>query len=241
MGLFDMFSSTGPEKALKLKPKITQKYGDPITRQKAISALGEMKSAEAVAVLMHRFTINVSPDTTDSFEKDNAFELISGMGRDAVPPVKEFLRKSDQASSWALKLLNEILEPAEVVEAVCDLLATLGAEYTRDPGKKVVLLNHLEGKEGPRIGATATLFLQDMSDDVKFSAIKVLTTQKYEPARETLLELLVHEDTAKRVQTALIQALHETQFSVQGFREKVEARLSDPWFVDKSGVVKKRG
>ncbi len=236
-----MFSSTGPEKALKLKPKVTQKYGDPITRQKAISALGEMKSAEAVAVLMHRFTINVSPDTTDSFEKDNVFELISGMGRDAVQPVKDFLRKSDQATSWALRLLDEVLEPAEVIGAVCDLLTTLGAEYTRDPEKKVVLLNHLEGKSGPRVGATAAVFLQDMSDDVKFAAIKVVAAQKYEPAREGLLELLVHEETAKRVQTALIQALHETAFTVQGYREKVETRLSDPWFVDKSGQVKKRG
>ena len=103
MGLFDIFTSTGPEKALKLKPKITQKYGDPTSRQKAIATLGDMGTPEAVAVLLYRFTINVTPDTTDAFEKDNAFQAIVGLGVDAVKPVKDFLRKSDQATSWSLR------------------------------------------------------------------------------------------------------------------------------------------
>ncbi|MBX7113424.1 MAG: HEAT repeat domain-containing protein [Myxococcaceae bacterium] len=241
MGLFDFFTSTGPEKALKLKPKVTQKYGDPTSRQKAISTLGEMGTPEAVAVLLYRFTINVTPDTTDAFEKDTAFQAITALGADAVTPVKEFLRKSDQATSWALRLLTKLVTTEETVESVCELLSALGAEYTRDPEKKVVLLHFLEDKQGPRIGAVVAPFLQDMSDDVKFAAIKVVAAQKHEPAREALLELLVNEDTARRVQTAAIQALHDTGFSVQGFREKVESRLSDPWFVDKSGQVKKRG
>jgi hypothetical protein len=36
-------------------------------------------------------------------------------------------------------------------------------------------------------------------------------------------------------------ALAETGFTVQGYREKVEARLPEGFYVDKSGVVKKRG
>jgi hypothetical protein len=28
---------------------------------------------------------------------------------------------------------------------------------------------------------------------------------------------------------------------VQGFREKIEKRLADPWYLDGSGAVKKRG
>ena len=38
MGLFDMFGASTPaQKALKFKPKIVQKYGDPITRQGAVA------------------------------------------------------------------------------------------------------------------------------------------------------------------------------------------------------------
>ena len=44
MGILDIFGGGGgPEKALKLKSKVTQKYGDPTSRQKAIDSLGSMK------------------------------------------------------------------------------------------------------------------------------------------------------------------------------------------------------
>jgi hypothetical protein len=35
--------------------------------------------------------------------------------------------------------------------------------------------------------------------------------------------------------------LFETGFLVTGYREKVEARLAPPFFVDRAGAVKKRG
>jgi hypothetical protein len=73
------------------------------------------------------------------------------------------------------------------------------------------------------------------------AALKTLASLKYEPAREELLNLLIGEETAKRVQNACVQTLADTGFEVQGFREKVEKRLPEGFFIDKSGVVKKRG
>ncbi len=43
------------------------------------------------------------------------------------------------------------------------------------------------------------------------------------------------------MKTAAIAALHQSGFGVQGYREKLEALLTDPYFVDKAGQVKKRG
>ena len=59
-------------------------------------------------------------------------------------------------------------------------------------------------------------------------------------AREPILALLTHPETAKRVQTAAVTALNESGFGVQGYREKVEGLLTDPYFVDKSGILKRR-
>jgi HEAT repeat protein len=242
MGIFDIFSSGTPaERALKLKPKVTQKFGDPASRQKAISQLGDMKSADAVPVLMQRFTFNVEPQTTDHDEKETVFNMICDLDTAAVPHVVDFLKRSDAASSWALKILDEVVKEDEVIGIVTDELNRLGAEYTRDPEKKEVLLHHLSGKTDARVGPSVTPFLHDMSDDVKIAAIKTIGSVKHEPAREPLLQLLTTEDTAKRVQQICIQALVDTGFQVQGFREKVEARLVDPYFVDRSGAVKKRG
>ena len=98
-----------------------------------------------------------------------------------------------------------------------------------------------EGKNDARIAPEVLLLLDDPSDDVKVAALKTLGQLKYEPAREPILKLLTSEETGKRVRTACVAALHEAGFGVQGFREKVEGQLSDPYFVDKAGVVKKRG
>jgi hypothetical protein len=240
MGLFDFFGGSGPEKALKLKPKVTQKYGDPASRQKAIQQLGEMKYPEAVSVLLARFTVTVEPLTTDADEKEHVFELIKGFDKDAVPPIQDFLRKSDQATSWALRLLGELLSEPEINAICVDTLTHLSSHYTRDPEKKVVLLHHVTGKEDPRIAPAVLPFLEDMADDVKIAALKALAPLKYEPAREPMLKLLTADDTARRVQTAVLAALHESGFGVQGFREKVETLLVEPYTVDKAGLVAKR-
>ena len=61
MGILDFFGGSGPAKALKLKAKVMQKYGDPVSRQKAIQQLGELQIPEAVTVLLSRFTVTVEP------------------------------------------------------------------------------------------------------------------------------------------------------------------------------------
>ena len=242
MGLLDFFGGGTPaDKAQRLKAKATQKYGDAATRQKALQQLAELKHPDAVPVLMNRFTFAVDPQTTDAEEKQNVFEAICDLEKDAVPPVKAFLTRSDAASSWALKILDTVLNPDEVMAVVTDELQRLGANYTRDPEKKEVLIRFLEGKQDERVGPVLVPFLHDMSDDVKMAALKTLASLKYEPAREPLLTLLTADETAKRVQTACFATLIETGFTVQGFREKVEAKLPEGTIVDKSGVVKKRG
>jgi HEAT repeat protein len=242
VGFLDMFGGGTPaEKAQKLKAKVTQKYGDPLVRQKAIQQVAQLRVPEAVTVLMSRFTFTVEPQTTDSDEKEQTFQHICDLGKDAVAPVVEFLRRSEHASSWALRVLSSLLSEAEVLRIATEELARLGSNYTRDPEKKVVLLGFITGKSDERIAPAALPFLEDHSDDVKIAGLKVLGPLKYEPAREPMLKLLTGEDTGRRVQTNALLAIFESQFGVQGYREKVEALAQDPYFVDKSGLVKKRG
>jgi hypothetical protein len=241
VGILDIFGGSGADKARKLKAKVTQKYGDPTSRQKAISQLGEMNIPEATSSLLARFTVTVEPLTTDADEKEHVFELITSRGRSAVDAVREFLRSTDTSSSWAVRLLSALLPEPELIGICVEFLHQLGSTYTRNPEKKIVLIQFLTGKDDPRIAPALVPFLEDMSDDVKIAAITALAPLKYEQARLPLLHLLTAEDTARRVQTAAIAALHESAFGVQGYREKVEALLSEPYFVDKSGLVKKRG
>lgn len=242
MGLLDIFKGSSPaEKAQKLKKKITEKYGEAQARQKAIDELVKTGSPDVVPVLMLRFTLLVEPQTTDADEKRMVFDAIVALGEPAVPPVVEFLKKNDAASSWAVKILADILPEPKVIGIVIEELRRLGVEYTRDPEKKEVLLHFLDGKSDPGISDVALAMLKDMSDDVKMAALRTLGSVKDPKAREPILELLVNDDTARRVQTRCVEVLHDCGFEVQGFREKVEKRLPDGYSVDKAGHLKKRG
>jgi hypothetical protein len=241
MGILDFLGGSGPAKALKLKPKVMQKYGDPVSRQKAIQQLGELDFPEAVSVLLSRFTITVEPQTTDADEKDQVFELIRARGAAAVPSVTDFLARTDLASSWAVRLLAALVPEPEVVSILVAQLHTLAKSYSRNPEKRLVLLNWLAGKDDPRIAVAVLPFLDDMADDVRIAALRTLGPLKHEPAREPVLQLLTAPETGRRVQVAAIEALADSGFGVQGFREKVEALVPDPFFVDKAGVLKRRG
>lgn len=242
MGFLNIFGGGTPaEKAQRLKPKATQKYGDPATRQKALQQLSELRHPDALPVLMQRFQFNVDPQTTDAQEKQHVFDAICELKEDAAPGVQQFLKSNDSASSWALRILSAVLPEPQVLDVVTDELKRLGTEYTRDPEKKEVLLRFLEGKTHERVGPTIVPFLHDMSDDVKMAALKTLAAVKYEPAKDELLQLLVGEETARRVQTAAVQTLIETGWDVSGYREKVEKRLPEGTYLDKAGHVKKRG
>lgn len=242
MGLFDFLGGGTPaEKAQRLKKKLTEKYGDAANRQGAIEDLGKQGTPEAVGILIQRYTINVEPQTTDAEEKERVQELILAVGAPAVAPVKEFLARSENASSWALRLLQGLLSEAEVIAIAIALLQKLGSSYSRDPERKLVLLNYLDDKADPGIAAAILPLLEDMADDVKLAALKTLASHPAPEAREPVLKLLTDPETAKRVQTRCIELLAETSLPVTGFREKVEALLAEPWYLDKSGAVKKRG
>jgi HEAT repeat protein len=242
LGILDFLGGGTPEeKAKKLRTKLVQKYGDPTVRQKAIHQLGEMKTPEAVRTLLVRFTVSVEPGSIDTDEKEHVFDLVKSFGDTAVAPLKDFLQRSDQASSWAVRLLGELVDEEALVGICLDVLGRIGPEYTRDPEKKVVLIHYLSGKQDPRIGAALLPFMEDPSDDVKIAAIAAVAPRKLEEAREPLLRLITGDDSARRVRTAAIAAVHEGGFGVQGHREKVEAALAEPYFVDKAGLIKKRG
>jgi HEAT repeat protein len=158
-----------------------------------------------------------------------------------VDPVRTFLRRNDQASSWAVRLLRDILPADRYVTTVVEHLRELGEVYTRDPEKKLVLLHEAESLEDPRIAPTVLPLLEDMADDVKIGALRVLGPRAYAEAREPMLKLLTAPETARRVQAAAVEAIARSGFGVQGYREKVESLLPEPFFVDKAGILKRRG
>jgi hypothetical protein len=241
MGLFDLIAGS-PEKRVKsLQKKVTEKYGPPENRQKAIEQLLDLGTPEALSALMMRFTVNAEPSIADAEEKEYTYQSILHFQDKAVAPLKDFVRRSEKAVSWALRMLRALLPEPEVVSLCLEELTRIGPEYTRDPEKKTVLLSTLGELNDERIALEVLPFLADPSDDVRIAAATVLKAKKDERAREALLKAWVDSLDRKRVVDVLAGVLADTGFGVQGFREKIEKNLPDGFYVDKAGLVKRRG
>jgi HEAT repeat protein len=124
---------------------------------------------------------------------------------------------------------------------VCEFLQKLSRTYSRSPERKLVFLQYLADKQHPAIAPAALPFLEDMADDVKINALTVLGKHPHEEARIPILELLLSLSTAKRVQTHALEALYTSGLHVQGYREKVEAMLSPPWYLNQAGLLRRLG
>jgi hypothetical protein len=247
MGLFDLFApkEEREKNALrKLAQKVTQRYGPPENRQKAIQQLGDMGTPAACDVLCLRFTIRTDPGITDDEEKETVRGLLVGAGDKALGPVKEFLNRQETGVAWGLRVLAQLMKPEELIGVITGLLTEQGKQYTRDPEKKLVLLGWLmeHRADDARIVPAALPLLEDFVDDVRIAAAGLLARQSpSEPAREGLIQLLLRDKENARVRGAVLQALCELGADVKGYRPSVEAILVEPFFLDKEGKVKKRG
>jgi hypothetical protein len=157
LGIFGLFGSREERErgALRrLGKKVTERYGPPENRQKAIEQLAAMGTADALATLCLRFTVRAEVGITDDEEKETVRRHLVAAGEAALGPVREFLERHESGVSWGLRVLSALREAGEVEAVVLALLEKAGKEYTRDPEKKLVLLSWL-AEHHARPGASA--------------------------------------------------------------------------------------
>ena len=146
MGLFGLFGSKEEREkgALrKLAKRLTERYGPPENRQKAISQLGDLGTPEALETLCLRFTVRVEPGITDDDEKETTRGILVDAREAAIGPIEKFVAGQEDGIAWGLRALADVAPATKVREVALRELARLGRTYTRDPEKKLVLLKWL--------------------------------------------------------------------------------------------------
>ncbi len=249
MGLFGLFGSKEEREqgALrKLAKKVTERYGPPENRQKAMQQLSDIGTPAALRTLCLRFTVNAEPGITDAEDKETVRQMLVDEGAEAIGPIESFVREEEEGIAWALRVLAEIAPPDKVLAVVVGELRRLGTIYTRDPEKKIVLLTwlleHHAGASGADIEPALLPLLEDFSDDVRISATRALVSVATgEKARDALIQLLLRDRDNARVRGEVLDALATLGADVKGHRPTVEALLVEPFFLDREGRVKKRG
>ncbi len=138
MGLFDLFASKEDRERNALRrlvKKVTEKFGPPENRQKAIDQLGQMGTPAALGALCQRFTVRADPGITDDEEKETALRILVEAGATAAEPLRQFLREQESGIAWGLRALTGILPGEAVSRLVLAELSRLSRESSRDPEK----------------------------------------------------------------------------------------------------------
>jgi hypothetical protein len=248
MGLFGLFGSK-EERAQgalkKLAKKVTERYGPPENRQKAMQQLSDLGTPAALRTLCQRFTVRAEPGITDDEEKETVRQMLVDERAEAIGPLEAFVREEEDGVAWALRVLAEIAPAEKVLAVVVGELSRLGKIYTRDPEKKLVLLTwlreHHAGASGAHVEAALLPLLEDFSDDVRISATRaIVAVAPGEKARDALIQLLLRDRDNARVRGEVLDGLATLGADVKGHRPTVESLLVEPFFLDREGRVKKR-
>ncbi len=247
MGLFDLFKGN-PKADSKQRPKTSpaSKWADRMEkrvqnydRQEAIQALSEMGTADAVQILLRRFTFHMDPSITDQEEKDAAFRGILRAGRDAIEPVRTFAAKA-ASLAWPMKIIKEVIDEGEYTEELLRWLSKWDTEYSKFIDPKVQILTALEEHRHPRIREEVERFLEDVNEPSRFHAASTLLAQDDVAALPALVKLLLEEESV-RVRMKVADGLAARAWPVPDeSRSDVRKVLPGPFSMDGGGRVIKR-
>jgi hypothetical protein len=249
MGLFDFLGkkkadeSTQGQKAPKDFARLARLAGEKMAqnydRQEAIEELGKLKTADAAAALLKRFSFSMEPSITDQEEKEAAAEGIVAAGEAAIEPIRRYCAKAESLT-WPLNVLRRIVPEDQMADEVLALLDQFDTEYLRNPEPKLQLVSLLEEYPSEDVRVAVEPFLTDVNEPVRFhAAVTVFATN--DPASVPPLVEALEQEESLRVKNRIAAGLVEKRWEVaEELRERLRKALP-PSFVLDGSVVRNKG
>jgi hypothetical protein len=238
MGFLDRFSKDGRDARAREKnaARAINKYAQSPDRMKAMQALRDDGSDDALYALMRRFGMMYDKTIEDEQEKEWVFEWLVEKGAAVLPALKRYMLAADSIS-WPLRLLDKVVDGKEGrIDLIAQVLERHEPGYERDPTKKIQLLTQLAGLKHARVPPLAAPYLGDMDEGVRYAAAEALMKQGDEaPAREPLLDLFVKEESL-RLRIRIADGLAELGWPVADRRAEVEKVLPESFQIEARGA-----
>jgi hypothetical protein len=252
MGLFDIFKGKGDAKlpgtkapavgdknVARFAKTAADKHAQNYDRIEAIDALARMKSADAAAALLRRFTFHIDPSITDEQEKEAAVTGVLAAGEAAIEPIGAFCLKAESLS-WPLKILKDLVPQERYVDELIRLLDRFDTEYTRNTDPKQQLIAELEHYSAPAVRGAVERFLDDASEAIRFVTVATVFAQESTESVGALSNALVNEESM-RVKARIAEGLAARAWPTPAeLRDKVRAALPPQFALDTQGAVKRR-
>jgi HEAT repeat protein len=194
--------------------KMAQNYD----RQEAIDELSKMKSGDAAAALLRRFSFTMEPSITDQEEKETAAEGIVAAGEAAIDPIRRYCARAESLT-WPLKVLRRVVGDEQMAKELLELLGEFDTEYMRNPEPKIQLLSVLEEHPSDEVRVGIEPFLTDVNETVRFHAVVTTFAMNDERSVGALVTALEQEESL-RVRNRIASGISEKKW-------KIPAELAD--------------
>jgi hypothetical protein len=196
---------------------MVSKHRQSADRFAAMEKLKAEGSEEALLGLCRRFSITADKTIEDQQEKEWVVDTLVGAGPAAIPPLRRHLRDA-LALHFPLVTLSRIADADKVLEVIDELLAREEPGYTRDPKRKMDILEFL-GEWPPatpeQVCRRAAPYLADFDEGVRFTAVETIAQKPHEAAAAGLVAALVRpEEESKRLRLRIAAVLAAAGFEL---------------------------
>jgi hypothetical protein len=237
MGFLDRFSKDGRDARAREKnaARAINKYAQSPDRLKALQALRDDGSDEALYALLRRFGMMYDKTIEDEQEKDWVFQWLVEKGAAVLPALKRYMLAADSVS-WPLRVLDKVVDAKEGrIDLIAGVMERHEPGYERDPTKKIQLLTHLAGLKHARVPPLVAPYLDDMDEGVRYAAVDALLRQADEAAARTPLLDLCAKEESLRLRLRIADGFAELGWSVADRRADIEKVLPDAFQIEARG------
>ncbi len=219
------------ERALKRNiEKTTAKHAQSVDRRAAMEKLLKDGSEEAFYGLCKRFSLNYDKGIEDQQEKEWVVQTLTAHPEKSLGPLRRYM-KNASSLGYPLQILGKIANDTVALEVIDELLADEEPGYTRDPSKRIDIIEWLaewEDQDAETIFARIGPYLADYDENVRFKTVEALSLRPTPNMAEPMLEaLLREEEESARIKRRIADVLAEQQLPLGDHKKAVSALLPD--------------
>jgi hypothetical protein len=213
--VFGLFSKDRSlKRALEVATSVFRQSAD---RFAAMEKLKSDGSEASLFNLCKRFSVNADKTIEDHQEKEWVVEALVEKGAVALPAVRRYMRDAP-GLHYPLSIVARIAEPPLVLEVVDELLAREEPGYTREPNRKMDIIEWLgewQGASDEEVIRRIAPYLGDFDEGVRFKATDVVTQRPHAIASTGLARALVRpEEESKRLKLRIAEVMAANGFDL---------------------------
>ena len=219
------------ERALKKTiERANNKLGQHMDRFAAMDKLRENGSEEALFALCRRFSFHYDKTIEDQKEKEWTVDALAANPSASLTPLRRYM-KGATSLGYPLAVLEKIADKAKTLEVVDELLAAEEPGYTRDPKKRIDIIEWLaefEGTNAAEVCQRVTPYLEDFDENVRVKTVEAIAQKPDAQAAAPLVAALVRpEEESTRLRQRIADVLAQNHWGVSGHEDRVAAMVKD--------------